>query len=96
MMAEEGFAAIEKEDIAGLHFPAEDVLRSESDRKNRKAAIDRAISLGNLEHIKVKIYFADDAAQRVVNTTIWAVTDTAVLLKQNVVIPIERIIKLEA
>ena len=57
--------------------------------------MERAIALGNLEHQKVKIYFEDDKKKRVVNTTIWAVTDNAIVLKQNVVIPIKRIYKLE-
>ena len=51
--------------------------------------IRQAISL------KVKIFFADDKSDKIVNTTIWAITDNAILLKKNVVIPIRRIIKLE-
>ena len=89
------FISIEKEAIASLHFPGEEVLRSEDERSQRRGSIDRAISLGNLEHSKVKIYFADDSGGKLVNTTIWAVTDEAILLKQNVVLPIRRIIKLE-
>ena len=86
---------VEKESVASLHFPAEEILRTESERSLRRQEIDRAISLGNLEHYKVKIYFADDSGEKVVNTTIWAVTDKAILLKQNVILPIHRIIKLE-
>ena len=80
------FVQIEKEEVAGLHFPKEEVL---------EADVNRAISLGNLEHYKVKIYFADDSGEKVVNTTIWAVTDVAIVLKQHVLIPTHRIIKLE-
>lgn len=94
-MSEEGFVQIEKEEVAGLHFPAEDILHKVDAKKLRQHAIDRANTLGNLEHYKVKIYFADDAGDKVVNTTIWAVTDTSIVLKQNVVIPIHRITKLE-
>jgi len=89
------FVPVEKESIASLHFPAEEILRYESEKAVRRETIDRAISLGNLEHYKVKIYFADDTGEKLVNTTIWAVTDKAILLKQNVVLPIHRIIKLE-
>lgn len=89
------FASIEKEEISGLHFPSDEVLSSEERRKERSQTLDRAIALGNLEHIKVKIYFQDDTSAKVVHTTIWGVTDKAILLKQNVVIPIQRIIKLE-
>lgn len=94
-MSDEGYVLIEKEEVASLHFPAEEILHKADDKKLRQHAIDRAISLGNLEHYKVKIYFSDDVNNKVVNTTIWAVTDEAIVLKQNVVIPIHRIIKLE-
>jgi len=89
------FVLIEKESVGSIHFPAEEILATENERSSRREGIDRAISLGNLEHYKVKIYFADDNGEKVVHTTIWAVTDKSILLKQNVVIPIHRIIKLE-
>jgi hypothetical protein len=86
---------VEKELVASFHFPEGEVLSNENDRKSLKNELDRAIALGNIEHLKVKIYFADEKGDKVVNTTIWAITDTAILLKKNVVIPIRRIIKLE-
>jgi hypothetical protein len=90
-----GFELVEKEAVAGFHFPAVEVLKSEKDRQLRKLELDRAIALGNLEHQKVKIYFEDDKKKKVVHTTIWAVTEDAIVLKQNVTIPIRRIHKLE-
>ena len=95
MPMESGFELVEKEDVAGLNFPAEHVLSKEKDVKALKTELERANTLGNLEHYKVKIYFEDDKKKRVVHTTIWAVTELAVLLKKNVVIPIRRIHKLE-
>lgn len=89
------FTLVEKEEVAGLHFPQEDVLMDSDQIHQRDESINRANSLGNLEHYKVKIYFADDAGSKWVHTTIWGVTDKAILLKQNVVLPIQRIIKLE-
>lgn len=89
------FIEVEKENVANLHFPMEEILRNSGQKEARQQGIDRAISLGNLEHYKVKIYFADDEGEKVVHTTIWGVTDRAILLKQNVVLPIHRIIKLE-
>ena len=89
------FVLVEKEDIAGLNFPAEEVLKTEKEKLDLKRELDRAIALGNLEHHKVKIYFEDNKKRKVVHTTIWAVTDNAIVLKQNVVIPIRRIHKLE-
>lgn len=89
------FELVEKEVIASFYFPEGNVLKSDTDKKILQSELDRAISLGNIEHLKVKIYFEDDKGEKVVNTTIWAITDTAILLKKNVVIPIRRIIKLE-
>jgi uncharacterized protein (UPF0248 family) len=89
------FQLVEKEQVHAFHFPQEDILKSESAQKDRRASIDRAITLGNLEHQKVKIYFADNQGKKRVDTTIWAVTDTAIVLKQNTVLPIHRILKLE-
>ena len=94
-MVDSEFKLVEKEEVASFHFPEEEVLVNESDRKFRKSELERAISFGNIEHLKVKIYFADDQSEKLVNTTIWAITDNAILLKKNVVIPIRRIIKLE-
>lgn len=89
------FLLIEKESLQGSHYPTNDVLKSEVEKKNRKLELDRAIALGNLEHQKVKIYFEDDQKKKMVNTTIWAVTDNEIVLKQHVIIPIHRIHKLE-
>jgi len=89
------FVLVEKEDVAHFNFPIEEVLKSEKEAKLLKKELVRAITLGNLEHHKVKIYFEDNQNKKVVNTTIWAVTDHSIVLKQNVVIPIRRIYKLE-
>lgn len=94
-MSSSNFVLIEKEEVSNLHFPKEEVLEDADLIKERKQAVDRAISLGNLEHYKVKIYFIDDQGEKVVHTTIWAVTDVAIVLKQHVLIPINRIVKLE-
>lgn len=92
---ESEFSLVEKEEVAKLKFPSMDVLRSESDKKKLRDDLDKAISLGNLEHHKVKIYFEDDKKRRLVHTTVWALTDKAVVLKQNIIIPMRRIYKLE-
>lgn len=91
----EQFGLIEKEEVPTLHFPHEEVLQKESQIQERDAALHRAISLGNLEHQKVRIYFSDDSGPKVVHTTIWAVTEDAIVLKQNAIVPIHRIHKLE-
>jgi uncharacterized protein (UPF0248 family) len=50
--------------------------------------------LGNLEHSKIKIFFEDSESKKIVDTTVWGVTDKNVMLKQGVMIPIHRIYKL--
>ena len=88
------FEIIEKESIDKLHFPLNDVLDDKEEINQRNSDLDRALSLGNLEHSKIKIYFEDDQSKKVVETTIWGVTDKRVILKQNMVIPINRIYKI--
>jgi len=88
------FEPIEKELINSLHFPQLEVLHEKEDIIQRKNDLARALTLGNLEHLKMKIYFQDDKGYRVVETTIWGVTDSRVILKQGVVIPVNRIHKI--
>ncbi|MGV3630163.1 MAG: hypothetical protein ACO1O6_03105 [Bacteroidota bacterium] len=94
-MSDNTFKLINKEEISNLHFPKEEILKSETQIKTRDEEIHRAIALGNLEHQKVNIYFSDNQGKKRVETTIWAVTDHAIVLKQNTVLPINRIHKLE-
>lgn len=88
------FELIDKELIASLNFPKEDVLEDKEDIAERRNDLDRALSLGNLEHVKIKIYFEDDISKKMVETTIWGVTEERVILKQGVVIPVNRIHKI--
>lgn len=88
------FLEIPKEQVGALHFPDADVLTSDADRKQRKSALERAMTLGNLEHIKFKIYFEDQQGKHFVDTTIWGVTDERIILKQGLTIPTHRIISI--
>lgn len=88
------FKSIDKEDIALLKFPTTDVLDDVDEIKTRISEINRALSLGNLEHSKIKIFFEDTESKKIVDTTVWGVTDKNVMLKQGVMIPIHRIYKL--
>ena len=89
----EKFLTIEKEDIQALKFPNTDVLQDEEAIFQRINDLNRAQALGNLERSKIKIYFEDDSSKKVVETTVWAVTDNSVVLKKGVGIPINRIFK---
>lgn len=88
------FELIDKEEIASLHFPKVDVLEDNEGIAARRNDLDRALSLGNLEHLKIKIYFEDDTSKKLVETTIWGVTEERVILKQGAVIPVKRIHKI--
>lgn len=87
------FETIEKEIINSLKFPKEEVLSNDEIISQRKNDLIRAQSLGNLEHSKIKIFFEDSSSKKVVETTVWAVTDDKVVLKSGVNIPINRIYK---
>ena len=82
---------IEKEAIADLKFPADEILKDADAIKTRTIELERALKLGNLEKSKINIVFEDQHGVKQVNTTIWGVTDKRVILKQGVVIPINRI-----
>lgn len=88
------FELIDKEQVSSLHFPQTDVLSEKDEVLQRRNDLDRALALGNLEHVKIKIFFEDDLNGKVVETTIWGVTDSRVILKQGVVIPVHRIHKI--
>ena len=85
------FESIEKEKIQSLQFPKSDVLNDTESIFQRVSELNRALALGNLEHSKTKIFFEDSLSKKVVETTVWGVTDKMVILKQGSSIPINRI-----
>jgi hypothetical protein len=88
------FEIIEKENIETLKFPYSEILQDDTAIIQIKTELDRALALGNLEHSKIQIYFADEQSKKMVETTVWAVTDESVVLKKGVGIPINRILKI--
>lgn len=87
------FQTIEKESISELKFPKSDVLIDKDAQNLRHSELHRALLLGNLEHSKIRIYFEDVESKKVVETTVWGLTDNSVILKKGVGIPINRIYK---
>jgi hypothetical protein len=85
------YEKIEKEKIEELKFPSTEVLITADLIHDRKIELEKALSLGNLEQHKIRIYFEDDTSKKVVETTVWGVTDKRVILKKGVVIPIHRV-----
>lgn len=88
------FQLTEKEDVVSLKFPNKEVMSDKEDILQRKSDLERALTLGNLEHLKIKIFYEDDSTKRVTETTVWGITADEVILKKGVVIPINRIHKI--
>jgi hypothetical protein len=86
--------SIEKEQIPLLHFPIQEVLKDPDRIKERNAELSRAQSLGNLERVKVRIIFEDDRNRKMVETTVWGLTDKMVILKGGAGIPVHRIVSI--
>lgn len=82
---------IDKDQVKDLRFPQEEVLSNTEAVRMRRIELDRALILGNVDHNKVRIIFIDSEGPKMVETTIWAVTELRVVLKSGMVIPINRI-----
>ncbi|MDX5320304.1 MAG: hypothetical protein LPK45_04405 [Bacteroidota bacterium] len=87
-----GPAVINKEEIKGkVRFPNQEVLRSSQEIEDRKKKLERAMLLGNGYKGKIKIVFGTEEGDRVVETTVWATTESNIQLKGDVLIPIHAI-----
>ena len=86
---------IQKEEVGKLYFPTNDVLDDSAERMMRKVDIIQAMRLGNIERYKVKIIFEDTESTKMVNTTIWGLTEKKIVLKRGVIIPVHRIHAIE-
>ncbi len=82
---------IEKERVGDLIFPREHVILDDQAEQKLRSYLDKALLLGNVEHSKVKIYFEDAEGMKMVETTVWAVSEKNISLKKEVHIPIHRI-----
>lgn len=82
---------IDKDVVKDLRFPATEVIEIQDEILRRRHELNRALTLGNVHHNKVKIIFSDIEGPKMIETTIWAVTELRVVLKSGMVIPINRI-----
>jgi hypothetical protein len=82
---------VQKEDVSQLYFPNEEVLASADATVQRRMALERAVVLGNTYKGKTKLVFEDSMGIKQIETHIWGLTDKRVILKQGIVIPINRI-----
>ncbi len=86
---------IEKESIGLLSFPNSEILEDKQDQLSRQLQLIRAMQLGNNHKRKVKIFFKDSQGTKMVETTIWLVSEDNIALKTGTIIPIKRISKIE-
>lgn len=85
---------VDRSAIASCKFPKGEVIDDSEEQRNRSRKIHNATRLGNLEQQKVNIYFRDTEGVKHVYTTIWAQTRDRVILKDNVYLPVHRIIEI--
>jgi hypothetical protein len=86
---------IDKESIANLTFPLEDVLVSLDDTKQREIDLNNALMLGNLYKHKVKIYFKDTDSNKHIETTVWQLDSKVVTIKSGITLPVRSVYKVE-
>lgn len=82
---------IEKEQIPSLDFHTSTSVSPEKQAENKRK-LERGMTLGNLYHNKIKIIFEDTTGIKEVNTTVWAVGDKNIVLKQGMTIPLSNIL----
>lgn len=92
----ETITKVEKEIIPSLSFIKNDVLGNAADVAARKLSLAKALTLGNGQKRKVKIYFELEKGERNrVETTVWAVGEEFVTLKAGAMIPVHAISEVE-
>jgi hypothetical protein len=87
----DAISIVEKETIANMKFPEEEVLLGQEQINNRQYEAERAMKLGNYFKDKVKIIFEDNESLKMVETTIWGVIDKRLLLKRGLMLPLYRV-----
>ncbi len=76
-----------KENIDKLTFPKDDVLLNGLEQqKERLLSIIKAMHLGK-DKIKVRILFEDNVGLKMVETTVWGISEKYTLLKGNITLP---------
>lgn len=84
---------VKRTEIKSLKFPKEDVLNNKNEKICRFVELHKALYLNDLKRDKIKIVFSDDTTNlKKIETTIKAVTQKAVVLKNSIVIPVARIV----
>ncbi|MCW5899207.1 MAG: hypothetical protein KIT10_08040 [Flavobacteriales bacterium] len=86
---------IAKEHIPSLRFPRQPVSITDEQRHELQDRMLRATRLGNGEHGKCRIIFADAEGIKAVETTIWTFDQDNIVLKYGMTIPVFRVLRIE-
>jgi hypothetical protein len=86
---------VAKEKLTGMRFPQDDVLPLYDQRADRKRLLQRAADFGNYAQYKIVILFEDDESVKRVETTIWDIDDENIYLKNQIALPIRRILEVK-
>jgi hypothetical protein len=86
---------IDRNSIPQLEFLSKDVLLTLDSKKSRQKQLQDATFIGNIEEKKVTLEFLSKSGFHLIHTTIWAVTNEWVVLKEKQQIPIKSIRSVE-
>lgn len=87
---------ITKETVHSIQFWNEDVLHTENEKQERSYKLDKAMKLGNVYKQQVCIHFKGiDGMVLKTIATIWALTETCLILKSHTMIPIKSILDID-
>ncbi|WP_299109390.1 hypothetical protein [uncultured Tenacibaculum sp.] len=75
-----------------LRFPKIDVLEHRIDQVNDALNLKRAFFKENLNRTKLKIFFTDHSGLQKVETSVWTISEKAIILKNNTVVPLSDIV----
>ena len=87
----ETIVTIERELLDTIQFPQQEVLLDAEQITQRMYEAKRAMKLGNLFNDKVKIVFEDMDCMKMVETTVWGMTDNSLIFKRGTMLPLYRI-----
>lgn len=85
---------IQKEQLSNIQFVDSDVI-SAAERSKLMLKLKRSETLGNSFKNKCKIFFNDVTGRKVVETTIWMVSNEYINLKGGMTIPVSSIFDIE-
>ena len=87
---------VDKSHLYGIQYYQEDVLSTLNERLARRKMLAKALILGNIYKQKVSLKFKNRQNTLLsTEATVWAVTESYVILKGHISIPIKSIIGID-